>query len=84
MDQAYGDGHLHQAGQGGHGHRVEDGVIGRDHQPGPTARASRKAAGAAADNLVHQRQRGEGGDPVGVSSRIQPMQTNPRYRVAGL
>src|SRR5215218_10149002 len=52
--------------------------------PGPTARANRKAAGATADSLAHQRQRGEGGDPVGVRSRIQPTQTNPRYRVAGL
>jgi hypothetical protein len=52
--------------------------------PGPTARASRKAAGAAADSRAHHRQRGEGGDPVGVRSRIQPMHTNPSYRLAGL
>ncbi len=52
--------------------------------PGPTVSASRKPAGAAAASLAHQRQRGEGSDPVGVSSRTKPTQASPTNRVPGL
>jgi hypothetical protein len=33
---------------------------------------SRKTIGTAAVTIAHQRQRGEGSDPVGVSSKIKP------------
>jgi len=43
--------------------------------------ASRQATGAAAVAQAHQRQRREGSDPVGVSSRTKPMQPSPGMKV---
>jgi hypothetical protein len=51
---------------------------------GPNVSAARKTTGAAAATQAHQRQRADGSDPVGVSSRTKPMHTSPMYRVAGL
>ena len=39
---------------------------------GWTTDASSHTTAAAAATLAHQRQRGEGSDPVGVSSRTKP------------
>jgi hypothetical protein len=41
---------------------------------GPSANDTNPTTGAAAATLAHHRQRGEGNDPVGVSSRTKPIQ----------
>ncbi len=41
---------------------------------GPSTDDSNPTTAASAATLAHQRQRGEGSDPVGVSSRMKPMQ----------
>jgi hypothetical protein len=51
---------------------------------GPNVSATRNSTGAAAASLAHQRQRGEGSDPLGVSSSTKPTQANPMNTVAGL
>ena len=43
-----------------------------------TADNNTSSSGAAAATLAHQRQRGEGSDPVGVSSRMKPTQASHR------
>jgi hypothetical protein len=45
--------------------------------------ASRQATGAAAVAQAHQRQRREGSDPVGVSSRTKLRQVRAATTVAG-
>jgi hypothetical protein len=40
--------------------------------------------GAAAVTLAHQRQRGEGSDPVGVSNSMKARQAMPATVTAGL
>jgi hypothetical protein len=51
---------------------------------GPKVAAATKSAPPAAFTHAHQRHRGEGSDPVGVSSRMNPTHTRPRIVVAGL
>jgi hypothetical protein len=51
---------------------------------GPNVSASRNSTGEAAATRAHQRQRGDGSEPVGVSSRMKPTQTSPMNTVAGL
>jgi hypothetical protein len=43
-----------------------------------------KTAGATAATQAHQRQRGDGSAPVGVSSRTKPTSASPAMVVAGL
>ena len=45
---------------------------------GSTAANTTSNTGAATATLAHQRQRGEGSDPVGVSSRMKPTQATHR------
>ena len=54
------------------------------NRSGASVTASRKTTGAAAATHAHQRQRGEGSDPVGVSSRTKPTQANAVTTVAGM
>jgi len=51
---------------------------------GSSSIAATNTTGAAAATLAHQRQRGEGSDPVGVNSNTKPTQAAPIARVAGL
>ena len=53
-------------------------------RPGPTVSARTKTTGPAAATQAHQRQRGDGSDPVGVSSRTKPTKASPTMVVAGL
>src|SRR6266498_5850016 len=48
----------------------------------PSSHETRNASGSAAATQAHQRQRGDGSDPVGVSSRMKPMQPSPGTKVA--
>ncbi len=48
----------------------------------PPTHDSRNASGRAAATQAHQRQRADGSDPVGVSSRMKPMQPSPGTKVA--
>jgi hypothetical protein len=45
--------------------------------------ATRATATATADTRAHQRQRGDGGDPVGVSSRTNPTTASTTAIVTG-
>jgi hypothetical protein len=45
--------------------------------------ATSVTATATAETRVHQRQRGEGGDPVGVSSRTNPTTASTAAIVTG-
>jgi hypothetical protein len=47
-----------------------------------SAAASSHTTAAAAVTRAHQRQRGDGSDPVGVSSRTKPMQAANRMKLA--
>ncbi len=51
---------------------------------GASVTTSSRATGVATMALAHQRQRGEGSVPVGVSSRTKPMQANAATTVAGM
>jgi hypothetical protein len=44
---------------------------------GSSVTATAKMTGAAPATLAHHRQRGEGSDPVGVSSSTKPRQAMP-------
>jgi hypothetical protein len=50
---------------------------------GTSGTASRLTSGAAAASLAHQRQRGEGSAPVGVSSVTKPMHASAAVAKAG-
>jgi hypothetical protein len=50
---------------------------------GASGMASSRTASAPAVSDAHQLQRGEGGDPVGVSSRMKPSRISPTRTVAG-
>jgi hypothetical protein len=50
---------------------------------GSSVTVSRTTTGAAVATLAHQRQRGEGSLPVGVNSRMKPMQVIEIARRAG-
>jgi len=52
------------------------------NRSGASITASRKTTGAAAATHAHQRQRGEGSDPVGVSSRTKPIKGSVGKAVA--
>jgi hypothetical protein len=51
---------------------------------GASANDTNPSAGAAAATLAHHRQRGEGSDPVGVSSNTKPMQAASTKTLASL
>ena len=48
----------------------------------PSSHETTNAAGTAAASQANQRQRGDGSDPVGVSSRMKPMQPSPGMKLA--
>ena len=54
------------------------GLVARVQRPRRPGSPPAPATGVAAITLAHQRQRGEGSDPVGVSSRTKPMQGQGR------
>jgi hypothetical protein len=53
------------------------------NRPGAHGTTSTNPAGAAAVTQAHQRHRGEGGDPVGVSSSTRPSRASAVGPVAG-
>jgi len=53
------------------------------NDPSASVTTSSKLTGAAPVTQAHQRQRGEGSDPVGVSSRTKPIKTSAANTVAG-
>jgi hypothetical protein len=51
---------------------------------GPNVCASTNMTALATAALADQRQRGDGSDPLGVSSRVKPMHTSVRKNMARL
>jgi hypothetical protein len=49
---------------------------------GPSTHASTHPTSATTRPLAHHRQRGEGSDPVGVSSGMKPRQRGSRMKLA--
>ena len=71
-------------GRAGTAERVPDGRVLRVQRCRVDDRRQQPDHGAAAATLAHQRQRGEGSDPVGVSSRTKPAQRQPDQDEAGV
>jgi hypothetical protein len=78
--QAGQDDHTrHDHHQRGQGHPLELQALPRARRKRPTrdpAATTTRRTGAATMTLAHQRQRGDGSDPVGVTSRSRPTEVS--------
>jgi hypothetical protein len=72
---------VERAGQGGEGQRARDLRVGRVRGRVPNAEARTNTTGAAAATRAHRRQRGDGSDPVGVSSSTKPIRAGQTTKV---